>query len=455
MSSCENIIKNHNDAFLHLETIISKIKKDKINSGQINPSSDIQQIYETDLKSIKNYDNNKIILIDAFKILKKYESFEKKDNGHIKNLKKYKFIKSVYNNKINKLHTIIKPDSILNNICFLNESLLLIGKKLPKQKTCTDVLTLEKFVVNNVNPENLILKLSKGRILCEDKTYLLNCLINYVEQTELSDLVYTVDDNSIRKKNSKCSQNLWGCLRRNIEGTCYNFTLNVKIQHSSNFGENKIRETSLISSNSMKILHSLTKGFNSSNCYLYDDMTTKDIIIHDHYYKYQCIVRKKILQLIRNSYNIESFPFQIVDCIRNYPTPCRKENIIKKYNETIINNTKLFICDCGMDLCIGGCCRIYHGETNCDMTLDEASEELLKIISDKCKCPKCDAPVEKISGCNHMTCLCKAQFCYLCKKEFNKDKYDKYMIEEHYVDNDWGSSRGSCVQFTDDFPEGW
>lgn len=30
-------------------------------------------------------------------------------------------------------------------------------------------------------------------------------------------------------------------------------------------------------------------------------------------------------------------------------------------------------------------------------------------------CPQCEAHIEKISGCNHMTCSeCKTQFCYLC-----------------------------------------
>lgn len=35
-------------------------------------------------------------------------------------------------------------------------------------------------------------------------------------------------------------------------------------------------------------------------------------------------------------------------------------------------------------------------------------------------CPKCDAPISKSSGCNHMTCgSCKHEFCWLCKKPFS------------------------------------
>ena len=34
------------------------------------------------------------------------------------------------------------------------------------------------------------------------------------------------------------------------------------------------------------------------------------------------------------------------------------------------------------------------------------------------RCPKCGAPIEKTSGCNHMTCRCKNEFCYYCGKNY-------------------------------------
>ncbi|KAK8222279.1 hypothetical protein BKA81DRAFT_352266 [Phyllosticta paracitricarpa] len=30
------------------------------------------------------------------------------------------------------------------------------------------------------------------------------------------------------------------------------------------------------------------------------------------------------------------------------------------------------------------------------------------------RCYRCENMVEKRSGCNHMTCTCGAQFCYVC-----------------------------------------
>ena len=69
-------------------------------------------------------------------------------------------------------------------------------------------------------------------------------------------------------------------------------------------------------------------------------------------------------------------------------------------------------------------------------------------MADKCSCPKCTAPVDKIEGCNHMTCFCKTQFCYTCKKEFEKNKYDRYMVDEHYKDNEVGRAHSAtCRQF--------
>ncbi|XPT01690.1 hypothetical protein M3J09_010820 [Ascochyta lentis] len=34
------------------------------------------------------------------------------------------------------------------------------------------------------------------------------------------------------------------------------------------------------------------------------------------------------------------------------------------------------------------------------------------------KCPECEAPIQKNEGCDHMTCRCKFQFCYICRAPY-------------------------------------
>jgi DNA-directed RNA polymerase subunit RPC12/RpoP len=48
-----------------------------------------------------------------------------------------------------------------------------------------------------------------------------------------------------------------------------------------------------------------------------------------------------------------------------------------------------------------------------DQVNDRLLTDLLKSSGWKA-CPHCGHVVEKTEGCNHMTCLCKLEFCYLC-----------------------------------------
>ncbi|RHN61579.1 putative aminoacyltransferase, E1 ubiquitin-activating enzyme [Medicago truncatula] len=41
------------------------------------------------------------------------------------------------------------------------------------------------------------------------------------------------------------------------------------------------------------------------------------------------------------------------------------------------------------------------------------------IIANTKRCPKCKTPIEKNNGCNHMSCKCGIQFCWLCLRDFS------------------------------------
>jgi len=54
----------------------------------------------------------------------------------------------------------------------------------------------------------------------------------------------------------------------------------------------------------------------------------------------------------------------------------------------------------------------YKGERETDGFFNKAVDKL-----GFRKCPKCPATVERVQGCNHITCRCGTHFCYLCGKD--------------------------------------
>jgi len=64
-------------------------------------------------------------------------------------------------------------------------------------------------------------------------------------------------------------------------------------------------------------------------------------------------------------------------------------------------------------------CRIpWHASRTCAQVKDEdrANEELLGRLTKVC--PGCGARVEKVDGCDHMTCRCKSEWCWLCRASY-------------------------------------
>ncbi|KAF9922896.1 hypothetical protein FBU30_006971 [Linnemannia zychae] len=63
---------------------------------------------------------------------------------------------------------------------------------------------------------------------------------------------------------------------------------------------------------------------------------------------------------------------------------------------------------------------IKHEIENPCPPLAELERAASKVISENGwkVCAQCGAVVEKISGCNHMTCICRYEFCYACHKKW-------------------------------------
>lgn len=102
-----------------------------------------------------------------------------------------------------------------------------------------------------------------------------------------------------------------------------------------------------------------------------------------------------------------------------------------------INSTpKMRTCpQCLVPVCTA--CHAQHGTMTCADYQDvstgryEALERVKREIGIK-DCPKCKTPLEKIDGCNHMTCRCGAHICWVCLRTFEGAQlcYD-HMNKEH------------------------
>jgi len=81
-------------------------------------------------------------------------------------------------------------------------------------------------------------------------------------------------------------------------------------------------------------------------------------------------------------------------------------------------------CACLAEICTS--CHVqWHNGLTC--TMFKSGEQvggcledwIMKDPSNRKICPKCKTPIEKIDGCNHMTCSgCKSHMCWLCLEVF-------------------------------------
>jgi hypothetical protein len=61
------------------------------------------------------------------------------------------------------------------------------------------------------------------------------------------------------------------------------------------------------------------------------------------------------------------------------------------------------------------------------------------------KCPKCDITVWRQAGCDHITCVCGYEFCYLCRQPHNLGNHANCNVNrfQHLAEN----SKRSKQQF--------
>ena len=139
---------------------------------------------------------------------------------------------------------------------------------------------------------------------------------------------------------------------------------------------------------------------NKINDYFIENyLINSDIPLLDKYKKYK--YKKQLL--INPEIQICPFP----DC----------ESYAKKDEKD-----KYVMCKKGHKFCLN-CLKPWHGNEQCIVEVDENFENWKKERNVQ-KCPRCKYYIEKISGCNHMTCTnCRYEWCWICRNEYKEGHY--------------------------------
>ncbi|KAF2712898.1 hypothetical protein K504DRAFT_497734 [Pleomassaria siparia CBS 279.74] len=92
---------------------------------------------------------------------------------------------------------------------------------------------------------------------------------------------------------------------------------------------------------------------------------------------------------------------------------------------------------CDTNICTQ-CRQFAHPDQMCENLTFGVDEETAKLLKDwgYKQCPKCSNGVKRMFGCNHMECLCGANWCWVCQKS-NGDCYGQcYEEDDEYSDED-------------------
>jgi E3 ubiquitin-protein ligase RNF19A len=78
---------------------------------------------------------------------------------------------------------------------------------------------------------------------------------------------------------------------------------------------------------------------------------------------------------------------------------------------------------CKREQCFN-CGSEWHPGKTCEQLIDDAYEQWVRGREVQL-CPRCKRRIEKVEGCNHMTCsVCQHQWCWLCRGAYSPNHYD-------------------------------
>ncbi|KAJ5089821.1 IBR domain protein [Penicillium argentinense] len=86
-------------------------------------------------------------------------------------------------------------------------------------------------------------------------------------------------------------------------------------------------------------------------------------------------------------------------------------------------------------VCRKGTCLLCKKNSHPNDCLPESTDnQVLELAGKKGwkQCPNCGNVVELVSGCNHITCICKFHFCYICGAPWRSCECDRWDPEMHF-----------------------
>lgn len=342
--------------------------------------------------------------------------------------------KKDYNVKINSFLGLVLNSSCLSNLLLVNEQLKYVSKRVPRERQHVDFVNAvfgsivgeAPYLLHTKGPELI----GGGRTEFDTPQDCLSAMRACIEKCvnwKDNIIVHSTRDDKLKKyygrfKLVSNSRSLYS-LKIPFAGTEYWETSDSsRLRHILCGGNPPISAPGTIQ-----------KKFMS-------DTDPAFITLYPHYAEFLRLVKAQIKQIVRNSHSDESCPITIITCCRTDPY-CNGETYCMKVSPT---DSKLVTCgECNLYLCVGGCGRVFHGNTPCDVSLDEAT--LLEIQEVTKACPHCYSPIIKNEGCNHMTCICGCEFCWLCGSEMPRDSFNRYRTDLHYGIEGRGLN-GGCTQ---------
>jgi hypothetical protein len=358
--------------------------------------------------------------------------------------KRVKKFRKMYNIALNKFYGILVVDSVFNNILPINDSFCFQSKRVGRVRTHTDFTSPfgdvvgqnGGFVLHTRGPKET----GGGRTEFDSSS---TCLMALRAGIEASVKWDDIESSSVYWESTNLSQfsRKYGIFKFRINFEVIFMSLKIR------FPGTKYWEKS----DSPRIRHILCGGNPPKKISRSDKQDTmlsdeQMNVLYPDYAEFLCLVKKQILQIIRNSTNNPNCVYSILPCCRISPV-CNKQNLVLKDSGTL---SKRFYCrECNLDLCAAGCGRIYHGDGSCEETFDEASEALINKITKSCSNPNCRFATFKDGGCNHMTCTrCSTQWCWVCGLELPRNENGRYSTDLHYRINHYGIGvNGGCHQF--------